>query len=193
MDFIVLTGGKEKKANGGIITLTYLALVFSFTIFLIIKYIIFNSNIEIISLTHSISEIDKKNFSVKMQINLIGNINDCINREVLIRENLYECHPNMEINIIEKSLNFKGKFSDENNLVFCTKDLNTGICKVVIECRECSKVKDEDEIEIYIKNKESYVQAFNWEIESFWNKNFEIFEQGYSKISSSFQANNNYE
>jgi hypothetical protein len=193
MDFLVLTGGREKKANGGFITLTYFALVISFTIFLIIRYIIFNTNIEIISLTHSISEINKKDFSVKMQINLLGNINDCINQEIKIKENLYECHPNMEINIIEKSLKFKGKFSDENNFVFCSKDYINGICKVIIECKECSKIKDEDEIEIFIKNKDSFVQAFNWEFESFWNKNFDNYEEGYSKISSSFQANNNNE
>lgn len=190
MDFLVLTGGTEKKANGGFVTLTYFAMIISFTIFLIIRYLIFNTAIEIISLTHSISEINKKDFSLKMQINLIGKVNDCINPEIKIKENLYECHPNMEINLIEKSLKFKGKFSDENNFVFCEKDYDSGICKINIECKECAKIKDEDEIEIFVKDKDSFVQAYIWEFESYWNENFENYEEGYSKISSSFHANN---
>lgn len=192
-DFLVLTGGDAKKANGGFITLTYFAMIISFTIFLIIRYLIFNTQIEIISLTHSISEINKKSFSVKMEINILGKIPDCINPEIKLKENFYECHPNMEINYIDKSLKFKGRFSDGENLVACQKDFETNTCKVKIECRECSKIKDEDQIEIFIKNKESFVQAYNWEFESYWNENFEKIEQGYSKIASSFHADYNNE
>lgn len=192
MDFVPLTGGVVKKANGGLITLIYLAKIISFTIFFIIRFLYFNKRIEVISLTHSIEDINTQDFSLKIKVDLIGYEYNCINNENHIKENFYECHPDLEITKIDKSLLVQQPFFERKSSVFCSLDKETNICRVNIECKECSNVKNEDEIEIFLKNPNSLIQAYGWKLESYWSNDFDE-ENGYSKIYSSFFADKEFQ
>ena len=187
LDFIPLTGGVKKKSNGGLVTLIYSAIIISFAIFFLIKYFYFNQQMEVISLTHSIGDMNKKDFSMRINIDLIGYEFNCINPEMKVNEDYFECHPDIEICKVDKN-NIKSKFIEniKNNLL-CKKGKNESICNVQIMCKECQDFKNEDQLEIYLRNELAFVQAYNWGLESFWADDF-IKENGYSRIYSSFHA-----
>jgi len=192
-DFLPLTGGLKRKMNGGIITLIYIAIIISFTIFFIIRFCYFNQEIEVISLTHSIGDLNKKEFSIKIEVDLLGYEYNCINPEITLKNDFYECHPDIDFIKIENNNKVtKFKANDKKKSIMCKLGKENNICKVLIECKECESIKNEDQIEIYLKNPKSYIQAYNWALESYWSGDF-IEENGFSKIYSSFHADKDNE
>lgn len=186
-DFIPLTGGTKKKTNGGLITLIYLAIIISFTLFFIIRFLYFNEEIEVISLTHSIGDLNKKEFSLRIEVDLLGYESNCINTENKIKDDYYDCHPDIDVNKIENNVFSHIKTGDNKNNIYCKLTKESNICQVFIECKECENIKTDDEIEIYLKDPNAFVQAYKWSLESYWSEDF-IEKNGFSKIYSIFLA-----
>lgn len=182
-DFIPLTGGFKKKANGGFLTLIYISIIISFTVFFIIRFLYFNKEIEVISLTHSIGDLNKKEFSLKLEVDLLGYELNCINSENKIKDDLFDCHPDIDVKKIENNVFSYLKVGDNKNNVYCKLNKENNICKILIECKECEHIKSEDEIEIFMKNPKAFVQAYNWSLESYWSEEFTE-SNGFSKIYS---------
>jgi len=191
-DFLPLTGGLKQKTNGGLITLIYIATIISFTLFFIIRFLYFNQEIEVISLTNSIGNLDKKDFSLKIEIDLIGYEFNCIHPDYSYQNGFYECHPDIDINKIDNNIYQKLQTGDNKNNIFCQLKQENKICKILIECKQCENFKNENELEIFLKNPKSFVQAYNWKLESYWSDDF-LETNGFSKISSTFIPKDDFE
>jgi hypothetical protein len=182
IDFLPLTGGTDKKCNGGLITIIYTILILSLTFSFVFRYIYFNEIVEVIPLSQSTNQEVDIESSIKLDVDLIGYNFACTDNK--LGNGLYTCDKDIEAKII----NSKGTVG---NSIFCSIS-NEGYCRVSLLCEDCRNNNSVDSISIKLKNEDAFVQVYKWHFQSIWdvvlNKS-----KGYSDLKGIAQADSKIE
>jgi hypothetical protein len=179
MDFLPLTGGNEKRCNGGLITIIYSILIFALSSSFIFRYFYFNEIIEVIPITESTNRQVDIESSVRLDIDLVGYQYGCIDSKVI--EDLYTCDKEIEAKMLNSS----------KNDVYCSISPE-GYCRITLICEDCKTIHTMDTLTVNLKNKDAFVQVYKWHFLSIWNVIFDK-TQGYSELNGVAKATNDIE
>jgi hypothetical protein len=178
-DFLPLTGGNDKRCNGGLITIIYTILILSLSFSFLFRYMYFNEIIEVIPITQSTNRQVDIESSLRLDVDLVGYQYGCIDSKV--EDDLYTCNKEVEVKFINSKV----------NTIYCslTKE---GYCRVTLICEDCKNISNMDALSINLKNKDAFVQVYKWRFLSVWNVIFDK-SRGYSELTGVAKAESNIE
>jgi hypothetical protein len=185
VDFIPLTGGHAKKCSGGVITILYSILILSLAISFALRYIYFNELIEVIPLGNTNNTHDSLKLSISMHIDLVGRGFSCIDKNDKIDEESFGCSPDITVT----KLNDPNYFVVNNKFLSCSPT-SQGYCRINLKCEDCKSIENNDLFQISIKNKQAFVQLYNWSFNSVWADNLD-YSKGHSILKGIFKPDSN--
>lgn len=147
-DFVPLTGGSNKKTNGGLISLTYYLLIFiAFSLFMI-KYLFFNQAYEYtnIPMNNAFTKQNKNNNLISITLTLVSNEIECDDNEIKAN-------------------------NETNQFVFKYKSISSQICEITITIEDINMFITNNNNTLYleINNKNTYLQLIKSNITANWN------------------------
>ena len=187
IDFIPLTGGNNKKTNGGFITIIYSILIISLSLSFILRYILWNNIVEISSFESekgiSKSELES---SIQLEIDIFGEHIPCLSEKERKRTEFGNCHS--KISFLKNGLSF---YDEDTKLLQC-KIMNENQCRIIFNCEDCKdKINNKDTFNLIINDESIYISLYKWTFKNYWDKTFYNInkKKGHSFITGIFKAN----
>lgn len=185
VDFLPLTGGHVKKCSGGVITIMYSIIILSLAFSFALRYIYYNELIEVIPLGNTNNTQDSLKLSMSMHIDLVGRGFSCIDKDDKIDEESYGCSSDITVT----KLNNPNYFVLNNNFLSCSTT-SQGYCRIKLKCEDCRSIENNDLFQISIKNKQAFVQLYEWSFNSVWADTLD-YSEGHSILKGIFKPDSN--
>ena len=177
VDFLPLTGGSEKKSNGGVITIVYSILICSLAISFILRYLFWNDIVEITTIDDNTNKIDEKTIksSIIIEIDVYGENIPC-QLETSIN-NYTECSP---LITFTKNNNETFFTSNKAKVFQCKYDIPNRICNIKYSCENCNDFfTSGDKLSFEINDKNVYVSLYKWTFKNYWSDY--LYDESYMK------------
>ena len=202
IDFIPLTGGNEKKSNGGLITIIYSILICSLGTSFILRFLFWNDIVEVSSLDLSKSTTRKElKSSIIIELDVFGEYLPCTKENMIHHKkntningtselSFSECSPDI---IFGKNMNYS-YFHNKKQAFFTCMSINEHQCRIHFEHENCEpELKNLNSLNFYFKNNKTYISLYKWIFKNYWDTTLHnannIKKPGYSIVEGIFKAN----